>query len=203
MNRISTLLSIVALVLVGVLYYLHFSHKDHAGLSSGNSKSDSTRPTTEFKMAYFEMDSVDKNYEYVQEIKENLRKKEESVNIQLNAMKSGYQKKIQEWQQKGQNMSQAESDAINREYQQMQMTYDTKQKQLSDDLESERIKMLMDVHKKISEYLKEYNKNRGYTYIITDEQSLIYYKDTVYNITRDVLAGLNSEYKSKGKAKKE
>jgi outer membrane protein len=154
-------------------------------------------------MAYFEMDSVDKNYEYVQEIKENLRKKEESVNIQLNAMKTGYQKKIQEWQQKGQNMSQAESDAINREYQQMQMTYDTKQKQLSDDLESEKIKMLMDVHKKISEYLKEYNKTKGFNYIITDEQGLIYYKDTVYNITREVLAGLNAEYKSKGKTKKE
>ena len=182
---------------------MHFSHKDGNGQLSTKNASDSARGGSEFRMAYFEMDSVDKNYEYVQEIKENLRKKEENVNIQLNAMKTGYQKKIQEWQQKGQNMSQAESDAINREYQQMQMTYDTKQKQFSDDLESERIKMLMDVHKKISEYLKEYNKNKGFNYIITDEQSLIYYKDTVYNITREVLAGLNAEYKSKAKSKKE
>ena len=203
MNRVSTLLSILALVLVGVLYYLHFTQGDRQGVSAASSKTDSARRSGEFRMAYFEMDSVDKNYDYVQEIKENLRKKEESVNIQLNAMKTGYQKKIQEWQQKGQNMSQAESDAINREYQQMQMTYDTKQKQLSDDLESERIKMLMDVHKKISEYLKEYNKSKGFNYIITDEQSLIYYKDTVYNITREVVDGLNSEYKSKGKTKKE
>jgi len=149
------------------------------------------------------MDSVDKNYEYVQEIKETLRKKEENLNQQLNNLKSGYQRKIQEWQSKGANISQAESDAINREYQQMQMNYDAKQKQMSDDLESERIKMLMDVHKKISEFLKEYNKNKGYNYIITSEESLIYYKDTVYNITKDVIAGLNAEYKAKAKGKKE
>ena len=61
----------------------------------------------------------------------------------------------------------------------------------------------MDVHKKISEYLKEYNKNKGFNYIITSEESLIYYKDTVYNITKDVIAGLNADYKAKGKTKKE
>ncbi|MEI9908824.1 MAG: OmpH family outer membrane protein [Bacteroidota bacterium] len=50
---------------------------------------------------------------------------------------------------------------------------------------------------KIEEFLKEYNKTKNYSYIIVYEQGLFYYKDTAYNITADVIKGLNEMYKSK------
>ncbi len=199
MNRLATWLSILSLVLVGVLYYFHFNQADKSKIQISNRSNSDSGSTGQFKMAYFEMDSVDKNYEYLTEIKDNLRKKEENLNKQLSSLKNSYQQKIAAWQQKGANISQAESEAINREYQQMQLNYDNRQKQLGDELESERVRMLTDVHKKIADYLKEYNKVKGYNYIITDEQSLIYYKDSVYNITLDVVNGLNALYRQQKK----
>lgn len=198
MAKIALGLSILCLALVGVLYFTQFPKP---GSSKSSLKEDARLdpPPSQFKMAYFEMDSVENNYAYVKEIRETLRKKEEQMNAQLNTMKNVFQKKIAGWQQKGQSISQAESEAMNREYQEMQVTYENKKQELDDNLKREYQKLLMDVNQKIADYLKEYNKEKGYTYIITNEQSLIYYKDSVNNITRDVVEGLNAAYKKKQK----
>ena len=45
-------------------------------------------------------------------------------------------------------------------------------------------------------YLKDYNKQRNYSYIFAyDPSSFIYNKDTIYNITYDLIQGLNAAYK--------
>ena len=196
MNKIATWLSILSLVLVGLLYYFHFTHVDLSKFKFTSKPADTTSTHIgQFKMAYFEMDSVDNNYEYVKFIREALRRKEADLNMQLNNLKGGYQKKIAEWQKKGANISQAESEAMNREYQQMQVSFESRQKQLNDEYEQEKYKMYVDANKRISEYLKEYNKDKGFTYIIADQPNLIYYRDTVYNITRELIDGLNNLYK--------
>jgi len=59
------------------------------------------------------------------------------------------------------------------------------------------VKKLQDVKKKIEDYLKEYNKDKGYSYIFSGSPDLMYFKDTVYNITGDMLKGLNEMYKKK------
>jgi outer membrane protein len=200
MNKLSTWLSIVSLVLVGLLYYFHFTHIDLYKLRLSSKPTD-TSTNGQFKMAYFEMDSVDNNYEYVKYIREILKKKEADLSFQLNTLKSGYQRKIAEWQKKGSNISQAESDAMNKEYQQMQMNFESRQKQLNDEYEADKYKMYVDANKRIAEFLKEYNKDKKYTYIIIDQQNLIYYKDTVYNITKELIAGLNALYKQDKKKK--
>lgn len=200
MNKIALGLSVLSLALVGVLFYLHFSKPATTKAKSSVKEDARTEaPVDRFTMAYFEMDSVESNYEYVKEIRDILRKKEDQMNSRLNSMKNNFQKKIAGWQQKGPNISQAESEAMNREYQQMQMDYENEKQRLDENLKTDYQKMLMDVNKKISDYLKEYNKEKGYTYIITNEQSLIYYKDSVYNITKDVVEGLNASYKKKQK----
>jgi outer membrane protein len=58
----------------------------------------------------------------------------------------------------------------------------------------------LDIKKKIEDYLKEYNKTRNYSYIISYEQGLFYFRDTAYNITADIIKGLNEFYKP-GKSK--
>lgn len=198
MNKIALGLSILSLVLVGVLFYQQSSKPGKIKSSSKENARVEAMPA-QFKMAYFEMDSIESNYEYVKEIRDVLRRKEDQMNTQLNSMKNNFQKKIAGWQQKGSNLSQAESEAMNREYQEMQMAYENKKQQLDENLKTDYQKMLMDVNKKISDFLREYNKEKGYNYIITNEQSLIYYKDSVYNITKDVVEGLNASYKKKQK----
>jgi outer membrane protein len=199
MNKIATWLSILSLVLVGLLYYFHFTHVDIVNFKFRTRTADTSTSRGQFKMAYFEMDSVDQNYEYAKYIRENLKRKETDLNKELSDLKLGYQRRMAEWQKKGSNISQAESDAMNREYEQMRENFNTKQKQLTDEYEAEKYKMYVDANKKISEYLKEYNKDKGYNYIIADQANLFYYKDSVFNITQDVIRGLNTLYKDKKK----
>ena len=49
----------------------------------------------------------------------------------------------------------------------------------------------------IEEFLKEYNDDNQYSYIVSYEPGLFYYKDTVHNITRDLIDGLNKKFKAK------
>ena len=53
------------------------------------------------------------------------------------------------------------------------------------------------IKNKIEEYLKEFNKDKGYSYIISYEPELMFYKDTIYNITDQLIQGLNAAYKKK------
>ena len=54
-----------------------------------------------------------------------------------------------------------------------------------------------EIKSKIETFLKEYNRTKDYSYIVSYEQGLFYYKDTAYNITADVVKGLNELYKTK------
>jgi outer membrane protein len=42
-----------------------------------------------------------------------------------------------------------------------------------------------------------YNKNKEFAYIFSSNPDLMYYKDTAYDITADIVKGLNAEYKPK------
>lgn len=201
MNKIALVISILALALGGVSLYLATKEDKPKAVKESASRSDSG--SRQFKMAYFEMDSLENNYEYVKEIREMLKQKEESNRRELQSLETKFRQEMAGWNQKGAAISQAESDAMNRRYQDMSNIYASKEKELIDALNAESQKKLMDVNKRISDFLKEYNKTKGYTYIITNEQSLIYYKDSVYDITRDVVDGLNALYKAGKKDKKD
>jgi outer membrane protein len=54
-----------------------------------------------------------------------------------------------------------------------------------------------DIKSKIESFLKEFNKDKKYSYIVSYEQGLFYFKDSTYDITADVLRGLNETYRNK------
>ena len=84
------------------------------------------------------------------------------------------------------------------EYAQMQQNYQIRKQTLQESLLKHNEDMKTDIRKKIEEYLKEYNKTKGYNYIISYEaNSFIYIRDTANNITDDLVGGLNAAYKKK------
>jgi len=201
MNRIATWLSVVSLVLVGLLYYFHFTHVDLSKLSFKTKRVDTAAIVPgHFKIAYFEMDSVYKNYEYAIFIRESLKKRESELQAELHKVRLKYQRQWSERQNKGVT-SQAEADKMNQEYEQMQVSFNAEQKQLNDEYETVKYNMYVDANKRISEFLKEFNKDKGYSYIIADQPNLFYYKDTLYNITQELIEGLNILYKEQDKKK--
>ena len=52
------------------------------------------------------------------------------------------------------------------------------------------------VKTKIEDFLKKFNSDNRYSYIISYEIGLFYYKDTAYNITNQLIKGLNEDYRN-------
>jgi outer membrane protein len=200
MRHISTYLSILALVAVGFLYYLHFKQEKKSVVHT--SKSVSTG-SNDFRIAYFDIDSLQEKYQYFKDVSGQMKQKEANLSSQMDALQNTYQKRLKELQEKGPTMTQSEGEAAQREVAQMQQKFQQRQMSMEQDLKKHQVDLMTDVRNKIENYLKEYNKEKGYAFILSYEPGfMLYYKDSVYDITDDVIAGLNEQYKSEKKEKK-
>ena len=151
-----------------------------------------------FRIAYFDMDSLTAHYEYFKDGETQLKGKESVMNSELNGMQNKFQKKVSEWQQKGASMTQAESQQAQQEYATMEQSFQARKQSLGDELAKERDAIMIDIKKKIENYLKDYNAQKNYAFIFAyDQTSFIYYIVRTYNITNDLISGLNSLYKKK------
>ena len=69
--------------------------------------------------------------------------------------------------------------------------------QIKSELMSENEKNSLQLRDSINAFLKEYNKTKGYSMIISNTGfDNLLYADSVYNITREILDGLNARYSS-------
>ncbi len=150
-----------------------------------------------FKIAYFDMDSVQTNYTYFKEVAKELTDLEQKKHNELADRKNEYMKVMKQYQEKGSAMSQTEMAKAQKDMEQRDRDLQIFQQASASELQDINFKKLHEVKKRIEEYLKDYNKDKGYTYIIINSSELIYYKDSVYNITNDVVKGLNEIYKKK------
>ena len=194
MKNISTFLSLLSLVLIGVLFYLHFSQKPVAKPAAVQATKSGSG--NDFRIAYFDIDSLQAHFEYFKQVSNEMKAKENAMTVELRSLENSYQKKIKEWQERGANMTQAEGEAAEREYAQMQQRYQKRQMDLEQELQKQKVDLMTDLRKKVEDYLKEYNKEKGYAFILSYEPGfMLYYKDTLYDVTSDVIGGLNEKYK--------
>ncbi|MDD2792835.1 MAG: OmpH family outer membrane protein [Sediminibacterium sp.] len=186
--------NVVIALALAVLFYFQFSNKKSNVVSDGPAKA---APAGSFRIAYFESDSIQNNFEYFKEIKRTLEAKDQANSKQLNELKTVFTNKYQELQRSAQSLSQAELANKQQELEQMQRTYQGKEQMMAQEMQDESFKKLQDVKKKIENYLTEYNKDKGYAFIFSSAPEFMYLKDTTYNITDDVVKGLNKLYPKK------
>ncbi|MEJ7739909.1 MAG: OmpH family outer membrane protein [Chitinophagaceae bacterium] len=193
MKQLSIALNILLLILVGILFYLHFDLKNK--MAANKKAPAAAQPNT--RIGYFEMDSLQANYSYFKDALEQLKEKEKAMNAELSGLEKTYQKKVNEWQQKGPSMSQSEADAAQRENAQMQQNYQVRKQSLEESFAKQSMEFKKDIKKKIENFIKVYNKDQTYSYILSYEPDFIFYRDTSANITSDLVGGLNATYKKK------
>lgn len=188
-------LNIILLIAVGVLFFLHFSGKK----TPTQTVAAKTTTPGSFKIAYFEMDSIDNNYEYLKDVRNELKAKQQELSGQLNQLKSRYMDKVNKLKQEAPTMTQDRAAAVEQELMNDQKILANKEQDFDLQMQDTQFKKMQDVNRKIEEYLKEYNKDKGYSYIIANQKGSIYYIDPAFDITTDLLKGLNEEYKKKDK----
>ncbi len=191
----NVLLTLVA----GYLLIAHFSNKGNKMTASKQSTKDSLSVNSSFRIAYFEMDSVENHFDMVKDVKAEISKKDEEYTNSLSQLEYTYQNKIREYQQKEKSgtMVQADYEKAQIDIRQLEDRLKNRKQELDQQYQDFVMRRNLSVKKKIEDFLTEYNKTKSYSYIVAYEQGLFYFKDTVYNITNDVIKGLNEEYKKK------
>ncbi len=194
MKNINTILNVVLGIAVAILFYFQFS-----GSKSSVATGSKAVAAGDFRIAYFEIDSVESQFNYYKEVSNSIQAKAQQNNNELNQLKEVFASKYQELQKNGQRMSEAEVNARQQELQQMDKTFKSKEQMMNNEMQDESLKKLQDVKKKITDYLAEYNKVKGYAFILGNNSDMLsmYYKDTAYDITSDLVKGLNELYKTK------
>jgi len=187
----------------GYLLYSHFGTKKVKTANGGTTNINSAS-SSEFKMAYFEMDSVAANFELVKEVKNELNKKEDEIATEMDRLARKIQDKYAYYQNLAQsgNLSETQSEAASLEIKKLDDEMKARKQQLDQDYFDLKTRKETDIKTKIESFCKEYNAKHNYTYIISYEQGLFFYRDTAYNITSALVKGLNDKYKPEKKEKK-
>lgn len=194
MKNFTNILLFILLLAVAVLFYLHFFNSNGKTKPLANNTKDSSSAV---RIAYFEMDSIESKYDYLKDVRSDLRSLEQSKGNELNSMRNEAKQRLQSFQSKGQSMTQEEIQKANEELMALDNKIKVEEQKKSQELQDESIKKLQEVKKVIEDYLKEFNANKKYTYILSSSNDIFYYKDTVYNVTNEMLKGLNEAYKKK------
>ena len=188
-------------LLVGYLLITHFASKKKNTGEIGIAHSETSFSQGQFRMAYFEMDSVASGVELVKELKAEMVKKEDEINGEMDRLGKNLQQRYNYFQNKAQagTLTQTESDAASQEMKSLDEQMKNRRQQLDQEYNDFTVRRQNDIKLKIEEFFKKYNQEKKYSYIVSYEQGLFYFKDTAYNITADVVKGLNEMYKTKVK----
>ena len=155
------------------------------------------------KLGYVDLDSVQERYQLYKEKMDMFDKKKEDADRNLN---SAFQKIENErivFAKRGESITQVEFENFQRAYQTKMQNLEEQKRVLENQIAEEGESTLTELRSTINDFLKEYNKTKGYTYIFSYSSSLnmLFYKDSATNITDEVVEGLNAAYNKSKKGK--
>ena len=198
MNKGLLALNIVLLISVGILFFLFFNKKDStSSVTPIRTNNDTAAPWQHTPVAYFDMDSIEANFVLWKQVQAEVVKREAGINDTINQMRNGFQSYYQKLQAQSANLSPRQKDSLGNELAQMDAEIKNRTAELNQEYQTYFMTRQQEIVTKIKNYCKEFNKDKKYSYIIAREPGLFYYTDTAYNVTSELLKGLNAFYNKK------
>jgi len=187
------IVNVVLLIAVGVLFYLFFTQKKTtASIVQSKTWRDTSKAPT--RIAYFEWDSIE-NQKFYKQMQEELNRKKEDVDKQKMKLGQIYQQRLDSYNKK--QMSQVESERATQDMRDLEQNLRGQADKLDQNMNDYILRKKVEFNDKIRNFLKEYNQNARFSYIIANEPGFIFYRDSAFNITNDVVAGLNQIFSKK------
>ena len=154
------------------------------------------------KVAYVNLDSLMSKYNLAQDINKEMMRKEEDIKMKLTEKYKALQADQADFERKYKNNVYATPERAQSEYnrimQQEQEIVQLEQR-LTLEFEKEGLVKNQALRDSINKYMVEYNKDKGYDFIITKLGENLLYANPAYDITNDVIKGLNERYATKKK----
>jgi outer membrane protein len=203
MKNLQSILLWVVAAAVAVLYVLHFSGKKTTEVkrtSVGKDTATNEVPQ-QIKVAYIDLDTIQKYYEFFKLKNDDLEREKSRFDNQIQGELNKLERDRVEFLKKGQAITQVEAEKFQQEYQTRYQQIGQRQQTLQGQHLENQAKAIDDIQKRINEYLKEYNVEGKYNFIFSTQEGnpTLYYKDSAFNITTQVVKGLNEKYKQSKK----
>lgn len=150
------------------------------------------------KIAYIETDSIMTQYTFCTEYAAVLQKKSDNAKKTLTQKGQKLQDAINNFQKKLNNneyTSREQAESVQTALARQQEDLQTLNDRLSAELANETIKYNEALHDSLQHFLNDYNKTKKYDFILAKSGDNILLANGAYNITDEVIKGLNKRYK--------
>lgn len=150
------------------------------------------------KIGYIDNGKVINEYQEKKDIEEKYKVRDEAFKKRTDSIGQAFQLEAQDFQIKATKMSQKKAqeayEALGQKQQLLQQQIQFEQQQITQAFQSEIDSLII----KVKDYVKEYGKTNGYTYILgtSDAASSVLYGTEENDLTQTILDALNAEYKN-------
>ncbi len=199
MKKLSVALFVILFLAVAALFFLQFS---------GNKKVNKSTPAgtsanvTASGIAYVNIDTVVFKFNMYSDRREELLGKQKKAEAELNSKGTQYEKGVKDYQDKVNKglVTRATAAEIEQSlYQQQQELVSLRDKLQSDLVEEDQV-MNRQILEYITTYLEENKEEYNYLYIFGKSfGSVVLYGNSAFDITQQVLEGLNLKYQTEKK----
>ena len=196
MKNFSLVLNIVLLAAVIFLYAKVFRSSFNETIVTKNIVKETVgENSSKAGIAYVELDSLNEKISYIKARRKELEAEQKAIETEWQNGYRGLENRKNEFLKRGNSITQQEAEKFQGELMQQQQQVDAKKQNSSQNLSEKSYKLMDDIQKKLKDFLNEYNQNKKYQYILTTGTGLDYmlYKDSTFNITADVIKGMNEK----------
>jgi len=207
--KISIGVSAVLAILVAALWF------KVSGLSSGGAAQPTVEVAPAFAgdggpratvVAFVNGDSLNVKYDFIVEKSKDLDQKmaaaEERVKKEYAPRQAQYEQNMR-YAQEHPEMSEAEAIALQQDMERLQIEMDEIQQREVGVLQKKETQLQEELLSRVNQYLAKFTKERGIDYVINkqSEFQVLLFGNSDYDITGEVIAGLNAEYAAEKQAK--
>jgi Skp family chaperone for outer membrane proteins len=157
-------------------------------------------------VAFVNGDTLNQRYTFIVEKSKDLDAKmasaEERVKREYGPRQAQYEQNMR-YAQEHPEMSEAEAIALQQDMERLQIEMDEIQQREVGVLQKKEADLQKELIERVNRYLEKYTRERGIDYVINkqSEFQVLLYGNPDYDITAEVIAGLNAEYEAEKQAK--
>ena len=197
MKKILTTLTKVTagLAIVAVVISCNKEQPKSTSLTASNSDINSEL------IVFVNSDSLLNNYEYFKSVKDKFQDKSKKAQSDLTAKGTAFQREVAAYQQSAANLSADQRATTEERLARKQQELAAYNQNAGNALANEEALENEKLYNRVSEFLNKYAKTKGYKMVLTYSKTnpTVLYADESLDVTKEVVSGLNDEYKKEKK----
>ncbi len=188
MKNLSLILNAVLIAAVAFLYVKVYSKKEEAAPIPISAKAAASH------IVFLNSDSLMDNYNLFKTMKEKMEKKRDSLDAIFTSRGKALEREIQQYQETGANLSEADRQTREEVLSKKQQEYVNARDGIMEKLKMEEDAMTDSIHNDLVSYLKIFNKDKGYDFILGYQRGggILLASDSL-DVTKQILQGLNKK----------